>query len=235
MPSRTTTVVLFLLGAATVLCTALGVWQTRRLLDRRTSNAAALAKRTQPPITLPSPDADSLLADRRAVVDGRWDGAHQFVIRGHVFKEIPGVYVVTPLRPDSGDAVLVLRGFVPAMNGLNPDEPIAPDTGRVRVAGLLRPIVALGDSGEPLRRTDGVTYRYLDRDAVAAALPYPARGVMLQQVGPDTGWPRAVAEAPLDDGPHLNYLLQWFSMATIAAATGGVLLFRRPPPPAPPL
>ncbi len=233
MRIRTTPIVLALLASAAVLCSALGVWQTRRLFERRAANAAALARRTLPPATLPSPLADSNLVERRVVVEGRWDGTHQLVLRGHVYNEIPGVQIVTPLQPDSGPAVLVLRGFVPALNGLVPDFPTAPDTGRIRVTGLARRIVAIGDSGEPLRRPEGTTWRYLDRDGVAAALPYPVRGIVVQQEGPPTGWPRAVREAPLDDGPHLNYLLQWFSMAAIALATAGVIAFRKPPPPAP--
>lgn len=231
--TRSRRLVFFLLASAGVLCTVLGVWQTRRLLDRRAVNRVALARRTLPPVTLPSALADDALTERRVQVTGRYDRTREFVLRGHVYNAIPGVHLVTPLVPDSGPAILVLRGFVPAMNGLTLPDTGLDEPGPVTVTGLARPIVELGDSGEPLHRPEGSTWRYLDRAAVRGHLPYPARMVLLQRTGPATGWPRAVVEAPLDDGPHLNYLLQWYAMAAVALATLGVIAFRAPPPPAP--
>lgn len=230
---RSRLVVLVLLACAAVLCTTLGIWQTRRLLERRAVNRVLLAKRERPLVLLPSAMPDDSLLERRLVLHGRYDRAHEFVIRGHVYNEIPGVHLVTPLVPDSGPAVLVLRGFAPALNGIAPDSNDLDEFGPVTVSGLARPLVQLGDSGQPLRRPEGTTYRYLDQDAVLASVPYPIRRLVVMRSGPPTGWPRATTEAPLDDGPHINYMIQWFSMAIISLATLGVLIFQKPAPPAP--
>jgi cytochrome oxidase assembly protein ShyY1 len=231
---RSRLIVLILLAGAAVLCTALGVWQTRRLFERRAINTVLVAKRERSLVALPSTLPDDSLVERRVLAGGRYDRAHEFVIRGHVYNEIPGVQLVTPLVPDSGPAVLVLRGFAPAINGIDPDSNDLDEFGPITLTGLARPIVALGDSGQPLRRELGTTYRYLDFDAVTAALPYPVHRFVVQRTGPPTGWPRSSEAAPLNDGPHINYMIQWYSMAVISVATLGVILFKKPAPPAPP-
>ena len=100
------------------VCARLGIWQLSRLHQRLAINAAILRARTEPPISLDSPGArdSASLAYRRVSATGRYDRGLELVLRGQAYMGTPGVYVVTPLRlRDSDTALLVLRGFVPAL------------------------------------------------------------------------------------------------------------------------
>src|SRR5688500_18468087 len=105
--------VIFVVVAA--VCARLGLWQLDRLRERRAANAAASAKRTLPPVILGATEsADSTLIDRRVVAAGRYDHTHDLVLRGQVYQGVPGVHIVTPLRVEGMETVvLVNRGFVP--------------------------------------------------------------------------------------------------------------------------
>ncbi len=211
-------------------CARLGVWQLSRLHQRRALNAAIIRARMEPVISLDQPgQRDSAsLAYRRTVGTGRYDRSHEMVIRGQAYLETPGVYVVTPLRLQGSDtALLVLRGFVPAPDAVRADLGALDEPGELRVAGLAEPIGNGG--GRPLEVGGRSTWARLDLAAVRQALPYPILAVALRQT-PDSALPRYPLrlDAPeVDDGPHLNYAVQWFLFSAMGIAFALVVVARR--------
>src|SRR5215208_6305730 len=96
VPSRLLLFGCFVAGA--LVCARLGLWQMHRLRDRRASNAEALAKRSQPPVTIERGDsAGAELTGRRVVASGRYDDRHAIILRGRVYQGVPGVEIVSPL------------------------------------------------------------------------------------------------------------------------------------------
>ncbi len=212
----------------------LGLWQVARLKERRALNAAASAARDRPPLAL-----DAMLAagggtggrldNRQVSVTGRYDHAADIVIRGQSEGGVPGVRLVTPLRPLAGDtAILVQRGYV-----------TSPDARRVELAPLQEPGVvwvkglafALDTTapGEPMEEGGQLTWRRIDLRAIRARLPYPIADYVILHAE-DSAGPRSLrrdSPAPLDDGPHLSYAIQWFSFAITALVVGGIVGFRR--------
>lgn len=216
----------FLLAAAAV-CVRLGAWQLSRLTERRATNAAALAQRTRPEVPVTGLQGER--SNRRVRAAGSFDRAYEVVIRGQAYREAPGVHVVTPLRLEGSDsAVLVNRGFLPAADGATADLEDAGEPGPVEVAGIAFEVGSAPDSGQPVTSRGQTTWRRVDLAAVRARTPYPVMDVVIVRGPPDTAgpYPRRVPPPALSDGPHLNYAIQWFSFATIAAV-GGVILFRR--------
>ena len=81
-------------------------------------------------------------------------------------------------------------------------------------------------------------FRRLDRAAIARLLPYPIANyyVVLSDssesrvpalgAAPASNVPPRVQPAALDEGPHRNYAVQWFSFAAISII-GLVILLRR--------
>ena len=219
---------------AALVFARLGLWQVARLRERRALNAVASAARERPPLAL-----DAMLAagggtggrlDHRQVsVSGRYDHAADIVIRGQSEGGVPGVRLVTPLRPLAGDtAILVQRGYV-----------TSPDARRVELAPLQEPGVvwvrglafALDTTapGEPMEEGGQLTWRRIDLRAIRARLPYPVADYVILHVADSSG-PRGLRRdepAPLDDGPHLSYAIQWFSFAITALVVGGIIGFRR--------
>lgn len=237
-PTRFGMLAVVLLAAGT--CCALGIWQGQRLAHRRAANAVALARRELPVVALNSASDMGELDQRRVTATGTFDHDRSFVLRGRAERDVPGVHVVTPLRLDGRpEAVLVNRGYVPSNDAVHPG--VEYDrTERVAVTGLAYLIPRTGDGGVPLTRGGFTTWRRLDSAEVTARLPYPVLAVYLHETEPEPrpAWgslfPRVAELRPLDDGPHLYYMVQWFGLAVAALAFGGIFLFRKPTGPSAP-
>ncbi|MFC1531049.1 SURF1 family protein [Gemmatimonadota bacterium] len=222
----------------------LGTWQLDRLVERRDRNADHAVLAAAAPLDLPGTSSmtptDSLLW-RRVRLTGTWDFDSEIVIRGRAAFGSPGVHVVTPLRLEGGPAVLVLRGWLPAADGLSADlqsaRPAPDDPGRshpVVVSGRVLP-------GEPSSAIPQRSIRFeagvhlvlgsLDLEAARRDLDDP---ILNAWVLPDSstypgedGVPRPVEAIPPSDGPHLMYAIQWFGFAAITLAGATLFLISR--------
>ena len=135
--------------------------------------------------------------------------------------------IVTPLRVEGTDpAVLVTRGFVPSPDAVTVQADTLREPGEVRVRGVALPIDS--GTGRPLERQGRTTWATLDAAALRARLPYPFYPAAVRQ-SPDASLPRLprrLEPPPLDDGPHLNYAVQWFLFATMAVVFAVVVVAR---------
>jgi surfeit locus 1 family protein len=171
----------------------------------------------------PSSGADPL--GRRVRVRGRYDHAHDIVLRGREYGGVPGVEIVSPLLlDDSSAAVLVNRGFVPAPDAFTAYPDSLREPGEHWIQGIALPIGAGG--GAPLQRRGQTSWARLDLPALQHRLPYPVSAFYVRQL-PDSAlprFPRRLDPPVLDDGPHLSYAIQWFAFAIIALVFGGIFL-----------
>jgi surfeit locus 1 family protein len=198
----------------------LAIWQLSRLHQRRTANAVTIAARSAPPVRIAAGSAGAdTLSEHYVVAEGRYDHAHEIVLRGEVLEGAPGVEVVTPLLlADGGPAILVNRGFLPAPDAVSAVTDGTREPGRHTVRGLALPVGPA--AGEPMEHAGRVTWRRLDLDALRQRLPYPLLPIYILQ-SPDSSlsrFPRRLEPPPVDEGPHLSYAIQWFLFAGLAVA-----------------
>ena len=222
-------------GVAAVVaatCVGLGLWQLRRLDERRALNTQILGRRSAPPVVLggavtatpPSPY-------RHTVAEGAYDVEREVLVFGRSLDGEAGHLVVTPLVLGDESAILVVRGWVPFSMQTPPIRGAAPPAGGVTVRGSLVPDE--GD-GSTIPDADRVI-RVLDVRGIASMLPYDIFPLPLQlqdQAPPQPGSLPTPAPLPvLSEGPHLSYAIQWFIFAAVAIAGGAILLRRdrRPP------
>jgi cytochrome oxidase assembly protein ShyY1 len=222
---RVAVVVIAVLVAAT--CVNLGLWQLRRLDERRALNATILGRRSATPISIEGVSATSAAEPYRpATAQGTYDVDHEMIVYGRSLDGEAGHHVVTPLLLLRGGAILVVRGWVPFAMQAAPVQAAAPPANEVRVEGLLAPDE--GD-GSVAPDADGVV-RILDVRGIASSLPYDVFPLPLQladQAPPQPGsLPIPVPMPALSEGPHLSYAIQWFSFALVALV-GAVILLRR--------
>jgi surfeit locus 1 family protein len=227
--SRWLLLALSLLSAA--LFVRLGMWQLSRLHDRRAANGLATSGRTGPVLDLNTPAPAGLTrTNRRVRVAGHYDRQHEIVLRGHVYREVPGVEIVTPFRISGSDsAVLVNRGFFPSPDATSAATDSLNEPGALQVTGLALDVPTSSDSGAPLISSGKETWRRLDLAALRQRTPYPLLEVYILQ-SPDSSlprYPRRLEPPPLDDGPHLSYAIQWFAFATIAVTGGTIFAVRK--------
>lgn len=219
----------------------LGVWQSRRHAERSEWNELRERRAGLPALDLgasPPPPVDSVRW-RRVRLTGRYDAAREIVLRARAHEGVPGVELLTPLRLGrgaDGPAVLVLRGWLPAPDGLRADLARGwpgsdPDTTiAATVEGVAETAWAERDARPLSVPYDGREHVVLvapDLDAAREALPYPVAPFWVRAtdpgpVGPALRPPRAPEGGP---GPHLAYAIQWFSFAAIAL--GGTFIYLR--------
>lgn len=221
------TVALLFLGLLFAGFTALGFWQVQRLhwkhaliarVDSRI-HAAAVAPPARDSWPRVSAESDEY---RRVFVQGRYLPGHD--TRVQALTELgPGWWILSPLRTDAGDIVLVNRGFVP-------DDGIAspPPAGAVRIEGLLR---ISEPGGRVLRRNDAASERWFSRDVAAIAVKRGLRDVAPYFIDADAdaqaprdAWPRGGMTVVAFRDHHLQYALTWFGLALLTAFAAWTLV-----------
>jgi surfeit locus 1 family protein len=221
---RVAVVVIAVLVAAT--CVNLGLWQLRRLDERRALNAKMLDGRSETPISIEGIAGSIAEPYRPATARGTYDVDHEVLVYGRSLDGEAGHHVVTPLRLPGGGAILVVRGWVPFAMQAAPVREAAPPANEVTVNGSLAPDE--GD-GSDAPDADGIV-RVVDVRGIASSLPYDVFPLPLQladQTPPQSGsLPIPVPLPALSEGPHLSYAIQWFSFAVVALV-GALILLRR--------
>jgi surfeit locus 1 family protein len=203
----------------------LGFWQVDRLHQRRAANEIALAARSAPIVSLDEGTTEyRALVGRRVQASGHYDHTYDVVLRGKAYSGVPGVEVVSPLVLEDGQhALLVHRGFMPTPDAVTVQTDSVREFGKVQVEGIAE-LLGSGD-GDRLERGHRITWARLDLDALSAGMPYQLAPVYIRQ-SPDSslpGFPRRVEPPSIGDGPHLNYAIQWFAFAGMAAIFGVVM------------
>lgn len=222
---------------------SLGVWQLRRLSERRVQNATLSSRRFNVPIELAAIGADTGSARfRRVRVSGAYDYAREFALTLRTRNGSPGLDIITPVsRPGTDTLVLVNRGWIYAPDGMTADISKWHEGDSVNSIGFVEtfspgPKYAARSPGK--RRA----YRWLDRATIEGDLRRPiAPFYVVLAPDSETGYAmprptlaseRRVRETPprveprgLDEGPHKSYAIQWFSFAAISIF--GLIFFLR--------
>lgn len=225
-------------AAAAVLFSGLGLWQADRHGQRQARNDTLRSRLSAPVVDASAVplDADSL-SWRRVRLRGSYDYDREIVLRGRAHDGTPGVYAVTPLRRDEAPAALVVRGWLPAADGvhapLSRGRPGSRADPAVEVEGVLLSGAAGRGGGVERDTVDGSPHlvaSHVNVSALADSLPYPVAPLYVQRTvdgeGRGEGGLPAVLDTPSPDpGPHFWYALQWFGFALIALGGTGAYLW----------
>jgi surfeit locus 1 family protein len=139
----------------------------------------------------------------------------------------PGVNILTPLRRTGNDsAVLVNRGWVYSPDGVEVDVAKWREGDSADANGFVETFPTAGsfDAPNPARPR---SMRRLHRPELTKLFPYPIANyyVVLTDPAVTANAPPRIEPAPLDEGPHQNYAIQWFSFAAISII--GLVIFLR--------
>ncbi|MGN6699714.1 MAG: SURF1 family protein [Thermomicrobiales bacterium] len=220
-------IITMLVLVACAVMVRLAFWQLSRLDGRRAANAVIAARMHAPPVyltgqTLNGVQPDSLIF-RQVAARGTWDYANEVELRYRSFGGQPGGHVLTPLHlADGSGTVLVDRGWIPLVDLDGENRAIyQTDAGQaVAVEGLIY-------QSQPQTTAPAKTqgrqdfFMAVDIPAIAKQLPYPVLPVYIRRLptGDNTTPPLAEGYPELDDGPHLDYAIQWFAFTAILLVT----------------
>ncbi len=204
-------------------CVGLGRWQ----MDRRAETLAEINRVVANYSATPVPFA--AVKDQFRQLDperewtqvelrGRYDEPGQRIVRNRPLNGQPGYEVVVPLKLDTGETVVINRGWLPIGNKTpgRPDAVPAPPSGPVTVVARLKPAEPTLQRGAP----DG-QLASIDLASYSAELGYPlvagAYGQLASESPAAAEMPFAFPKPSTEEGTHLSYSLQWFAF--------GVLMF----------
>jgi surfeit locus 1 family protein len=204
---------------AVLLTLSLGRWQLSRAAQK-----LAIQASIERQSALQSLSGQNLLAladpkteiNRRITLKGTWLAPHTVFLDNRQMNNRPGLYVVTPLKlQDSELVVVVQRGWV-ARNFL--DRNLLPSvetpTGLVEIQGRIATVPSkLYELGGP---ESGRIRQNLDMVRFSAELGMPLLPVSVQQMG-------AASEGLLREWPvvstgvdtHYGYAFQWFALSAL--------------------
>ncbi len=217
--------------------TSLGLWQLGRAQLRNATQAAIEARSALEPITPGTwPRAEVGLpaaVHRRARLTGRWMHAHTLALDNRPMAGRAGFLVLTPLLLDSGDVVVVQRGWLPrqVQDRSRVDLPVNPSgSAAVYLEGRVMPSPSrVLEIGQPLAQGTGPVRQNLDRADWARTVGKTMLPGALLQLGPETSAP------PVTTAPATEASTQATPSATTSATTSAAASSATPPstPPLP--
>lgn len=212
--------------AAVVVMVSLSMWQFRRLDERQNFNSLVRTRSAQAVVPVEELDLTDpgSVAWRRVGLAGTYLTSETVLILNRSQAGRAGVNVVTPLRLETGESILVVRGFLP----LQAPVP-APPVGPVRVVGTVR-TTEIRRAGQPTESRDETDEFFrLDIERISTAIDGDVLPIAVELEISDPvedGSLQPVAAPELSDGPHLSYAIQWLIFAT-AVIVGWMLAVRR--------
>lgn len=218
---------------ATVLV-RLGLWQLERHRERQIENevvAARLEAGPEPLALLLGAVGDDLesLEFRSAIVEGAFDPSAEVLLRGQVHDGLPGFDIVTPFITQDGATVLVNRGWVPLAFDSPPIREASPPGGRVTIEGVVRLNQQPSRLGpvEPAGVLQQIARVDLDRLSTQFDDLAPVWiEITEENPGIESGAIPGSAPEVEDNGPHVEYAIQWFSFAMIGVVGFAVMVRR---------
>ncbi len=201
---------------------ALGRWQLDRAAEKEALQAQIDERAAEPVVdgaSLAGAAEAGALLQRRVEAVGQWVGERTVYLDNRPMKGRPGFYVVTPLRLQGSDAVvLVQRGWVPRSFEERSRVPAVPTpAGPVRVQGRIAPPPSkLYELGGP---ESGAIRQNLDLAQFRTETGLALAPVSIQQLGDgaDEGLVRDWPQISTGVEKHYGYAFQWFGLSALMA------------------
>ncbi|WGW13713.1 SURF1 family protein [Saxibacter everestensis] len=197
-----------------IACVGLGMWQ----LDRRdqklveiskvTNNYDGSVKRLDEVIGSRTAELPASAEWTRVVLHGSYSTDETVLARNRPLHQQSGYEIIVPFVLDSGDAILVDRGWVStSSSGGVPESVPQPAAGQVTVTAWLRPIQTGIGQGSPEGQITAINPASVPSDSAL----YQSGYALMQSESPAaTVTPDRLTKPSIDEGPHLSYGMQWF-------------------------
>jgi cytochrome oxidase assembly protein ShyY1 len=212
-----------------VVMVNLAFWQIDRLHQRQDFNAVLESR--VPAAAAPLEDVLAKYSNPtdaewyRVIASGTYLHGENVAVVNVTQDGQAGHDAVTPLLLDSGQVLLVNRGFLP----LSMDLPDAP-AGRVTVEGRLR-VSAVRRTGAVSDASTGELQEVQRIDIARLAPQLPNQPVsmyvdLLESQPADSDLLSRISDPVFTNGPHLSYAIQWFLFSACALAGWSIAVRR---------
>ncbi|WP_150049302.1 MULTISPECIES: SURF1 family protein [Methylomonas] len=226
---------LLYLALSVVLC-RLGFWQLDRAEQKRQLQQHLMAAQELSPLSFSelTHSEPERIRYRQAVVRGRYDFAHQFLLDNQIHNGKPGYFVLTPLIiADCDCAVLVNRGWLALPDGNRnslPQISVSQNDRTVRARVNRFPGVGYKLAGaETPSATWPSVLQLVDAEVLTNTLGYRLLPFQLELSADDSDGYLRVWKTVNDMPPekHIGYAVQWFILALTLTALYLWTIFRQ--------
>jgi surfeit locus 1 family protein len=197
----------------------LGTWQLQRRVWKTDLLATIAQRMTGDAVALPTAiDNPADWTFRHVTVSGHFDQSYALWLYGRTHDGKVGIHLLVPLIRDTGDTILVDRGFVPFDHG-SELAPFAEPSPSGTVDGIVR-TPEPGGMFMPANQPDKNLWYSVDVAAMSKVVGMTLEPVYIaaRPTG-EPGWPVATGgtEGTGIRNEHLNYAIFWYSMALVLA------------------
>lgn len=210
----------------------LGLWQLDRLESKRLLNETVSARTIKPVApyaqVLREDSSDASAVEwRRVQISGEYLTEKPLTLINRSTNGSAGYNSLVPFTMDSGDVIIVDRGFVP----LATSNPPAPDGPR-EIVGYLRVSQSRSTLGA-IDNTDptNTEFQRVDIPLIMKTIGAPPLEHFIQLIeeapAANTPWPEPVPLPEQSEGSHMSYAVQWFFFCAVAFAAWIVVIRRR--------
>ncbi len=197
---------------------ALGFWQLGRDHHKQ-----ALVREAHAAYAAPAPEVGAgahFVDGDRAQASGRYDPAHQVLLRNQVHGSKVGDDVLTPIVLPDGTALLIDRGWVPAVGDrLTSAAASVVATGDVVIRGIAHSSSTLSAQDAVTTSDKMLSLPRVDLARIGKGLPYELSPIWIQAQSetpaPAAGAPALPQPPAPDQVNHMEYTIEWFSFALI--------------------
>ena len=151
---------------------------------------------------------------RRVSMTGHYLPESEVLLRLRPVNSSPAFQALTPFRLNSGEIMLVNRGYVPANQDNVPDIPAAPSE-EVTIVGYAR-LDEPPPSHEPLTDQGRLQVSGINSQQIADLTHLELGKDYVQLSDGQPGTLSAIPLPQLDSGPHLSYGIQWIAFGIMA-------------------
>ena len=214
-------------------CALLGQWQMDRRMETVAEINKVLSNYDEPAVPLAG--NAGLFTDVRpeqewtpVEMHGEYLEEDTRIVRNRPLAGKPGYEVLVPFRADTGDVIVVNRGWLPIGDTTpgRPDVVPTPPAGEVTVVTRIKP-------GEPDLGRDAPEGQLasIDLAAFEDSVGYDVADTAYGQLATESPTPAVALQQPpkppLDEGPHLSYSLQWFMFGLMSFIVWGYMARQR--------
>lgn len=216
-------------GGGVVALLALGFWQLDRLAWKNARIAEIELRLAAAPALVQGSEAPADDNFQPATASGRFAGQRQARFLTSQRPHGPGFRLISAFELESGETILVDRGFAPEAEAPRGGDAPTPPAGDVQLVGALHwPNEASAFTPDP-NMDDGIWYA---RDVESLAEWLDAAPVMLVLAEQPTGaattpWPQPDPVSVDLPNDHLGYAVTWFALAAIWATMTAMVAARR--------
>ncbi|MBU3735903.1 MAG: SURF1 family protein [Methylobacterium sp.] len=211
----------------------LGLWQQHKAEAKQSLQATLDERSLERPVAMPEslPNLEEWRY-RRVVLRGRYDDRYQILLDNQVENSEAGYHVLTPLRLENSETVvLVNRGWVAAGTDRArlPEATVPPDPQEIHGRVWLPPAKFFALQPEPSAGSGWQkVWQNIDLPRYGSMVPFKVLPVVVRLDADSTGgylrnWPRPAERME----KHLSYAYQWYGFAITAILIYLVINVRR--------